>query len=251
MTTASTSSPGVKSAMRTLDLIEYVVAHPSGVATREIATALGAPVSSTSYLLATLVERDYLRRDGRWYFAGKGLDRLRRPQAEYSLAERAQPLIRALRIQLNETSSLFVQSGWQLEALLTETSAHTLRYALEGGARVPLHCVAAGKAILASLSDEELDHYFAETTLERFTRYTICDRQALLDELARVRDEGIAFTREEHTLGIMGVGAAVLSGGRPIAAIGVASPVPRFTGEMRERIVEQVLKSVQALSDEA
>lgn len=36
----------VKSALRTLDLIEYVVAHPAGVAAQRIADALGIPMSS-------------------------------------------------------------------------------------------------------------------------------------------------------------------------------------------------------------
>ena len=65
-------STTVKSAMRTLDIIEYVVAHRQGVVAQDIAGALAIPVSSLSYLLATLVERDYLRREGRRYFAGPG-----------------------------------------------------------------------------------------------------------------------------------------------------------------------------------
>src|SRR5690606_8553047 len=58
-------SSQVTSATRTLDIIEYVVAHPRPLVAQEIATALGIPVSSLSYLLATLVERNYLVREGR------------------------------------------------------------------------------------------------------------------------------------------------------------------------------------------
>ena len=59
---APAQSSQVKSATRTLDIIEYVVAHPRPLVAQEIATALGIPVSSLSYLLSTLVERDYLVR---------------------------------------------------------------------------------------------------------------------------------------------------------------------------------------------
>jgi len=248
VTSSNTSTSGVKSAMRTLDLIEYVVAHSSGVVAQEIAAALAIPVSSTSYLLATLVERDYLRRDGRRYFAGKGLDRLRRPHGEYSLTDRARPLIKALRQQLNETASLFVPVEWNMEAVVTETSGQTLRYAIEVGTHVPLHCIAAGKAILATLTEEELDRYFAETRLDRFTEFTICDRANLVAELAEVRRTGVAFTREEHTPGITGAGAAVFAGGTAIAAIGVAAPSQRFTPELKALIVEHLRKSARALS---
>ena len=107
MSAGHTPRPAVKSAIRTLDLIEYVVANPTGVVAQEIAAALAIPVSSLSYLLATLVERTYLHRIGRRYFAGPGLDRLRKPEQESTLAERARPLIKAMRLQLNETASLF------------------------------------------------------------------------------------------------------------------------------------------------
>ncbi len=70
----------VKSAMRTLDVIEYVVANRQGAVAQEIAGALAIPVSSLSYLLGTLVERGYLARAGRRYLPGPGLERLRAPQ---------------------------------------------------------------------------------------------------------------------------------------------------------------------------
>src|SRR6188508_2751705 len=74
-------SSQVKSATRTLDIIEYVVAHDRPLVAQEIAIALGIPVSSLSYLLGTLVERGYLARDGRRYSAGPGLQRLQARRA--------------------------------------------------------------------------------------------------------------------------------------------------------------------------
>ncbi len=66
----------VKSALRTLDIIEYVVARAGPCVAQEIASALAIPVSSLSYLLATLAERGYLAREGRHYLPGPGLARL-------------------------------------------------------------------------------------------------------------------------------------------------------------------------------
>ena len=61
----NTTSSQVKSATRTLDIIEYIVAHDRPLVAQEIAVALGIPVSSLSYLLGTLVDRGYLAREGR------------------------------------------------------------------------------------------------------------------------------------------------------------------------------------------
>src|SRR5437764_2390224 len=95
-TPTSTQASQVKSATRTLDIIEYVVAHGRPLVAQEIAVALGIPVSSLSYLLATLVERGYLVRDGRRYSGGPGLERLHARRGGPSLAERAAPLVRSI-----------------------------------------------------------------------------------------------------------------------------------------------------------
>jgi IclR family acetate operon transcriptional repressor len=235
--------------MRTLDIIEYVVARRGGAIAQEIAGALAIPVSSLSYLLATLVERNYLRRDGRLYFAGTGLDRLRQPQEEVSFADRSRPLIKALRARLDETASLFLRDGWELVASVTETSAQALRYALEVGTRTPLHCVAAGKALLAELPPEDLDRYFAEARLERFTAHTICDREALIAELESARRAGFARACEEYSPGICAIGKAVRVKGLPIAAVSVAVPSARFDRPLEEAVIAEVLRTARELED--
>ena len=244
------SSPqsGVKSAMRTLDLLEYVVARPSGVVAQEIAMVLGIPISSLSYLLATLVERGYLRRDGRRHFAGAGLNRLRRPLSDLSLADLARPLVKALKQQVNETTSLFIKAGWEMEAVLTETSSQTLRYAIEAGTRTPMHCVSAGKAFLASLAPDDLAAYFAEAKIERFTDFTVHDPRRLAEELATVRQTGLAFTRDEYTMGIAGVGVAIIVDGKPIAGLSVGAPTPRISAETKAQICGHLVKTARALA---
>lgn len=233
--------------MRTLDLIEFVVARPSGVVAQEIASALDIPVSSLSYLLATLIERDYLRREGRQYFPGEGLDRLRVPSAELSLIDRARPLLRALRSHLNETATLFRLEGWEAEAVLTETAGQPLRYSIDVGARVPLHAVAAGKIFLSMMSDEKLGRYFAEVSLNGYTEHTIRKRAQLMKAIETVRETGIASARNEFTQGITAFGTALRSGVDAPLAVSIASPSMRVTPELEARIVAALRRTAQTL----
>lgn len=232
----------VKSALRTLDVIEYIVARPGGAQAMEIAAALSIPMSSASYLLRTLCERDYLLRDDRIYLPGPGLDRLRLPAASLSLAERLQPLVRAVRSELNETASLMVQVGWMAEAVLTETSDQPLRYAIALGERRPLHCLAAGKIILAWLDESELQQYFAASQRERFTSHTIVDEAALRAQLAEVRRQGFAQAREESVLGICSMAYPVVEQGKAVGALSIAVPEVRFTPELCERFAQQAAR---------
>lgn len=238
MATTPAQSSQVKSATRTLDIIEYVVAHPRPLVAQEIATALGIPVSSLSYLLATLVDRNYLVREGRRYSPGPGLEKLQMHAEAYTLADRAAPLVRTLRVQLNETTSFWVREGWEVEALVTESSEQALRYAVPTGNRMPMHPLASGKALLAKLTDAELDRYFAETERERFTPSTVTAEKALRKEIAEIRRTGFSWADEEFSLGIVGVGRAVTLGGETVGALSVAIPKVRCDEAARCRIMD-------------
>lgn len=243
----TTSSP-VKSATRTLDIIEYVVARDRPVVAQEIAGALAIPVSSLSYLLTTLVDRGYLAREGRRYTAGPGLERLQARSHDFSIAERTAPLVRSLRLQINETVSFFVRRSDMMEAVVTETSDHALRYAVQTGSVTPLYCFSAGKALLATFSDAELDCYLAKSERRSFTAATITDAEALRREIAEVRRTGIARTREEGTPGIQGVGRAVIIDGEAAGAFAIAIPTVRFDREIEQRAIALLVTTSALLS---
>lgn len=243
------ASSQVKSATRTLDIIEYVVSRGQPLVAQEIATALGIPVSSLSYLLATLVERGYLARAGRRYAAGPGLQRLQ-ARSGFSLADRVAPLVRSLRVQLNETASFFIRTGWEVEALVTETSEQTLRYSVNTGQRLPMHPISSGKALLAALPEEELDRYFAESERQRFTPSTVTGEKALRRDIEQIRKRGFATTDEEYSLGIRGVGRAVMMGGEAVGALSVAVPKVRYDDAVQERVAELLARSAALLEAE-
>ena len=245
--TTGTSTP-VKSALRTLDVIEFVVAHRQGVVAQEIAGALGIPVSSLSYLLTTLADRGYLVREGRRYLPGPGLDRLRAPQGSLSLAERVAPLVRALKGELNETAAFMVQRGWEVESLVTEASDQALRYAVDPGTRRPLHALAAGKVILAGLSEADLARYFAETTRAAFTAATRTSEADLHADIAHAQARGFAVAREEATAGIVGTAAPVRVDGELIGVFSVAVPAVRFDAALETRVRQALLRAAGALA---
>ncbi len=247
MVTAAPSTT-VKSALRTLDIIELVVANPQGVVAGDLAAALLIPVSSLSYLLSTLTERGYLLRDGRRYLPGPGLARLRAAPSDLSLADRVTPLVRALRSELDETASFMVRHGFEAEALVTEASAQALRYAIDPGTRRPLHALAAGKAMLATLSEAELADYFVTSeraVLTPATRTAEADLRADLDD---ARTTGLALSQEEATPGIYGYAMAAQTGGVTVGAFSVAVPAVRIDAATEARIKAALLRAAAALS---
>ena len=190
-------SSSVKSALRTLDILEFVVAHGRPVSSAEIATTLKIPISSLSYLLGTLIERGYLLRGGRLHSPGPALARLNTAERGSLLAERVSARVRSLSLQLNETAAFFVQQGYEMEAIASEMSAQPLRYTVEVGRLLPLHAFSAGKAILAALPQDALDDYFRNADLTSYTPFTVTNEIVLREQLIRIGRRGLARTADE------------------------------------------------------
>ncbi|MEO8724032.1 MAG: IclR family transcriptional regulator C-terminal domain-containing protein, partial [Sphingobium sp.] len=109
--------------------------------------------------------------------------------------------------------------------------------------RTPMHGFAAGKAILAALSDAEIEAYLRGTERAAFTPTTITASDDLRREIATIRSTGIARTREEHTPGIQGVARAVIIEGETLGAFSVAIPTARFDAGVERRVAELLTKT--------
>ncbi|MBO9575039.1 MAG: IclR family transcriptional regulator [Sphingobium sp.] len=241
-------SSSVKSATRTLDILEFVIAHGRPVSSAEIAATLKIPISSLSYLLGTLIERGYLLRHGRLHSPGPALARLNTSERETALAERVSARIRSLSLQLNETAAFFVRHGYEMEAIASEVSAQPLRYTVEIGRLLPMHAFSAGKAILATLTPEELDDYFENTDLKSYTPFTVTSEVLLREQLGRIGRRGLARTADEYTPGIIGIGRSVIgTDGTLLGAISVAIPAARATPALEERAAMLLLRASDLL----
>ncbi len=86
---------------------------------------------------------------------------------------------------------------------------------------MPVECAALGKAMLA-FSDKEAVLRVLSRGLQRVSPYTIVQPQHFVDQLGTIRQEGVAFDREESTIGLTCVAAPVLGPGRQGDRSGVA-----------------------------
>ncbi|HVA44540.1 MAG TPA: IclR family transcriptional regulator [Acidimicrobiales bacterium] len=86
------------------------------------------------------------------------------------------------------------------------------------GGRMPAHCTALGKVMLAYAGTEEIERVIA-AGLESRTERTIVDAAALREELAQVRRRGVAYDREEACRGVACVAAPIRGSGRAVAAV--------------------------------
>ena len=117
------------------------------------------------------------------------------------------------------------------------------------GARVALHCVATGKAILSRLTREEVEGIVARVGLPRFTETTITDIDALHQELEQTRERGYSIDRGEHEVGIYCVGAPILDArGRVIGSCSLSGLDPEMIGGRLQELSAHVMHTAQQIS---
>jgi DNA-binding IclR family transcriptional regulator len=98
------------------------------------------------------------------------------------------------------------------------------------GARVPMHCTAIGKALLASLPNGEFRELLSEMRLERAAPNTITTKALLTQEIERVRKDRIAVSDEEHTKGARSIAVPITArSGKRRLAIEVTAPADDHT----------------------
>ena len=231
----------VKSAVRTVELLEYLAARPENPARlREISDALDMPRSSAHALLRTLVAQGWVRSDATGTLYGIGVRALL-VGTSYLDGDPYLPLITPflddLRQQLGETFHLGRLDGTDIVYLATRESKQYNRISNRVGRRLPAYATALGKSLLAERFGVERDEHIP-SALKPLTAATIVDRGALDEVLDDVRVRGYATDDEENTTGLRCFAVALQYCSPPQDAISASVPVERLTPHREREIVD-------------
>ncbi|MDQ1103762.1 DNA-binding IclR family transcriptional regulator [Nocardioides zeae] len=161
-----------------------------------------------------------------------------RAAPERTLLELAMPFLQDLYERTHETVHLGVRDGTEVVYVAKIGGHRQARSPSRTGGRMPMHCTAIGKVLLAH-ADDEVRAGVLGAVLERRTPHTVVAPGLLRGQLARVLETGVGFEREESTPGLLCVAAPVLEpdGHGAVAAISVTGPVGRFRPESHQTAV--------------
>lgn len=202
----------------------------------EIADELDIASSTVHSHLNSLVEAGFIKREDRQYYLGlRFLDFGIAVRNHHDLFRAAKEKVDLLAEETGERVWCVMESHGMGVYLYGATGNSAFRTYETTGQYTPLHQIAAGKAILAFLPDERVDEILDSRQLEQTTPNTLTDPQELRDELADVREEGIAFNFEESLQGVNAIGAPIreIDGGVH-GAISISGPANRLTEQRFE-----------------
>lgn len=222
------------------DVLDAVGSASEPLSQARIAEKTRIPRATLYRILSALASRGLIRNDPLTQCYSLGYRIFEYAQTGWTssdLVSMAAGELRRLRDITGETCYLAALQGASVLSLGRFEGAHSRRSSAELGATKPVHCTGQGKAILAHLSDPQIDALLSKAPLESFTERTITDPDILKAQLRIIKSRGFAIDEEEILPGTCCVAAAILdSSGRPVGAISVAGPSFRITPERAERL---------------
>lgn len=241
---AKTARNPVKSVETTFEVLD-ALKNLDGAGVTELARHLGIPKSTVHNYLSTLEQEEYVvNRDGVYEVGLRFLELGSYARHREKLFEVAKPEVDRLAAETGELANILVEEHGRGSYLYRARGDEAVQVKAHVGTRVPLHTTALGKAILAHMATERVDAVVDRHGLGGGTGQSVSSRAELEQELADVRERGVAFDDEERLEGLRCVAAPVLDHDNEVTgAISVSGPTNRFRGDrFREELPQRVLE---------
>jgi IclR family acetate operon transcriptional repressor len=246
-----TVSTGTEAADRVADVLALFTTGPASLGVSEIARELDLSKAVVHRILQSLLSRSFIAADTRtrgyrlgpaaWAVGARAL-------RDFDLRDSARPVLRRLRDETRETTTVSALLQGSRVYLDQYVSPQEIKMTVEPGRPHPLHAGASSRAILAFLPEEAWDAVI-EAGLPRLTPATIDDPRVLRRRLLEVRTRGYATSRGERQHGAGSVAVPVFSmDGEVVGAISACGPVARFDRAAIERYVPLVTAAAAEIS---
>lgn len=248
-------STAVKSADRTLTLLEHLASVGAPRSLGEIADALAIPKSSLHGLLRNLHGRGWLSADDhdggvRYRIGPQALTVGAAYLQSDDIVRRSEAMLDQLSHEIGETIHLGVLEGMDVMYLAKRDARHNLRLVSGVGVRLPAYATGLGKALLAELPPESLAQRLS-VPRRYLTPKTLVEERQLRADLEATRERGYAIDNEESTEGVRCF-AVSFGGGHPHShAISCSVPVARLDASMEKLVITSLTTAAQSFTEPA
>jgi DNA-binding IclR family transcriptional regulator len=227
-------------AYRAIQVLDAISSRPTASTLTEIATSIPLAKSSVSNLLVTLEATGMVRRSqSGWVLGYKALELGQSVLASTDLVAEFRRIVASLPYLRADTTLLAVLDGVDVLYLARHDGQQQVRLASDIGRRLPAVVTALGKAMLASLPDEELERRLATVeVMPRPTRRSHRTVDDLRRDLRAIRERGYAVDDEQNTIGVTCFGVAL--GTDQPTAVSTTLLSQRITADLQGHIIREL-----------
>jgi IclR family KDG regulon transcriptional repressor len=244
----------VPAVTRALDVLELFLEGDGTLSAPDIVRRLRLPRTTVHELVTTLAARSYLvpvpGQPGRYRLGVRTYQLGSRYAELLDLAAEGQRVAREVAETCDETVHVAILEDTDVIYIAKVDSIHAVRMVSAVGRRLPAHCTAVGKMLLASLDEDELDARLEECgELVALTGNSITDADALRGELTAIKEHGTAAEHREANPDVSCVAAPVRDrSGQVVAALSISVPMIRWSEERESELAELAAKGAGDLS---
>jgi DNA-binding IclR family transcriptional regulator len=245
-------SESIRAVERALDVLLCFTNQTPELTMTQIAEQVGINKSTIHRLLATLESKRFVERDP---LTGIYRPGIRLIQMAYLTLEKndlrrlAAAYMNRLCEQQRENVNLTILEDTDVVYLHVVESPQRVKLAATSGQRLPAFCTASGKAILASIPEENVKQILERGT-PKYTQQTLTSHQELFEDLHLTRERGFAIAEQEFEDGINAIAAPIFDRNQhPIASLSVAGPAYRLTRERMLAISPMLLATTRDITE--
>lgn len=231
-------SPFTEKQPATMQSLDRALSLLNGLAHNETATltdlslTMGIPTATTHRILSTLQKHGYAEFDEARQVWMIGIEAYRTGSSflkRTKLLDISSPVMRRLMESTGETANLAIADGSEVVFIGQVETTNPIRAFFTPGTRTAMHASGTGKAILATMKEQQLISHLQSAGLKAFTDNTLVVPTILFADLAQTRKRGWSFDRDERHMGMSCIGAAIFDPrGEAIAGISISGPSSRF-----------------------
>ncbi|MBN7774002.1 IclR family transcriptional regulator [Clostridium aminobutyricum] len=209
----------------------------------QISEKLNLNISTVHGIINTLVAHSYIDKDldnGKYKLGIKFLLKGNIVSESLDFKKIGHPYLIDLTKKYNETTHLYSYRNGEIYCIDKIESPHTyLIMSSKAGGSLPMHAAASGKAILANLSSDQLDRYLNGYKFIPYTNKTIINRQQLIEDLRKTKNQGFGIEDEEIELGAYSISVAIMDvKNRVLGTISIVGPTIRMKEKEQEIFVD-------------
>lgn len=245
------SSTHVKSIEKAIRLLGQLAKAGQPLTLKALSEAEQMPKSTVHGLLAPLRAGGLVEQtqDGQYKLGIRLFELGCAVKSSWRMIDAAAPHLKNISLQTGQSVQLSTLDNGEVLMLDSQDSGSALRIVAQAGGRMPAHCTASGKAMLAYLTPAHARSIIKNSDMTSFTPHTL-QRGDMEAEFERIRQNGYAIENGEYRIGLRAVAAPIFDmDGLPTYAICVTGMFRHITSDEFQRATTLVVEAARALNE--
>lgn len=166
--------------------------------------------------------------------------------------EAVTPFIKELSEEINESTSISVLNEDQIIYVARIGVNKIINVSLNIGSRLPAHATSMGQTILAYSSEQQQEHFFQLSKLEKITENTCISKEELQKKFKKITKDGYNISNEELEIGLTSISAPIFDYyDRVIAAINISLQTSKFqsSNDIHKEFIQPLLNCSNTISN--